>query len=219
MRGYKGWHPKLREIWTERCTGRCVINRDMRLCFVFVSKNASSTVKRLLDPWEMVRYCDQEDRDFIDNCTTFTILRNPWTRFISAYAEVNKLRKDSPWARDITKKMRFTKIQEPVSRLKQFIRDIDGKIHDLHLVPQADQLDDSRVLIDRYLIFEKLKTQLPQFMADMGHPRPIPHVNKARDPSRNKRLYTALMQDGAAKAVVKRIYAADFALYEEKLRG
>jgi len=219
VQGYKGWHPKLVEIWTQRCVGRCVINRDMKICFVFVAKNASSTVKRLLAPWEMFRYCNPGDREFIDHCKTFTIVRDPYTRFISAYVEVNKLRKDSPWALSIAKAMPFIKVRNPVARFRQFIKDIDGKIHDLHLIPQVDYVLDSQVLIDDWLTFEQLGKQLPKFMADAGYPRVVSHANKSTNPGLNKRLHTVLMRDSVAKAIVTRIYKDDFKLFEEKARA
>ena len=88
-----------------------------------------------------------------DNYYTFTIVRNPWDRAISAYSYI--LQNDS-WAKYPTFKMWITKNR------KQFLREIAR--------PQTDWILDENgdILVDHIFKFEDLKNAWKQICDDLN---------------------------------------------------
>lgn len=215
---YEGWNPKLVKLWVERCVGRCLVNEDYRLCFLFVSKNASSSMKRALGSCDMLSLKYPDQRNIIEQCTIFTIIREPFSRFVSAYSEVCKLRKDDPQSRQISLHLPWVRIKDPIARFEQFILDIKNNLYDLHLIPQYTHIHDSGLGVDEWITFENLDKQLSEFMQMQGLSCSLPKRNANVDRQQSERLLLLLRKNHRYGDVIREIYAEDFKLYDEYAR-
>jgi hypothetical protein len=191
----------------------------MKLCFVFVAKNASSSIKHIMQPWTMVRSCHPPARKLIDGCTTFTVVRDPFTRFVSGYREVCKLRPDDMNARRLSTSLPFSRIHDPLKKFAQFVHDIDGNIYDLHLVPQVDYIKTPNVPVAEWLTFENITKHMGDMLKRLKLPGSLPRRNVSDDRQLDKKLLQLLKSDMRLRRIVERIYAEDFKLYKEKARA
>jgi hypothetical protein len=177
-------------------------NDRFKICFFGIPKNASTTIRIVFDMNNNIEYTSETSIKK-EGYINFTVIRNPFTRIISSYNEVLKLRVDTGEAVSITKSLPFYKISDPQRRFEQFIDDIKNNLYDIHLKPQSLFIEDAD--IDVYLRFEHLKMDLKNKLNIN-----LPHLSNLNSSSKNKLILT-----GSVKKKIKEMYKEDFELYKK----
>tara|TARA_B100001057_G_C22514093_1_gene819141 strand:- start:84 stop:725 length:642 start_codon:yes stop_codon:yes gene_type:complete len=145
-----------------------------------------------------------------DDYFKFTIVRNPWDRFLSFY--LNKVgRKSSPWNQKGSKSFYGCTFEESVIELKT--TDLEDKDCDIHYRSQTEMfpLDN----IDYIGRFENLQEDF-NFICDkikIPHQQ-LPHKNKTKDWLKHKH-YTEYY-DEETKQIVAEKYAKDIETFGYK---
>lgn len=140
----------------KKCCLRCDVNNILKLCFINISKNASTTCRKMFST-KHVYYDHKIYKDYFK----ILILRDPKDRIKSSFSEVLKLRKDGPYL--ITKKMKFFESKN----FGVFLDEIKDNFYDSHVIPQHWFWEDKGLDledIDKIILFENLKTDLPNLM-------------------------------------------------------
>lgn len=136
------------------------------------------------------------DRETLANLRTFTVVRNPWDRLVSVYA--------NPDPHLLTQSAELGVALAGIG-FSEFLERTLGLEH-AHLRPQLDYLLDDRgdVAVDHVLRFERLTEDFERFCRRMGIGAvALPHENRsARGP------YSAYYDD-RTRALVAQRYACD----------
>jgi len=195
-------------------------NRAHGAVFVHVPKTAGMSIERML---QMQRPSDYHapacayraaDPDFWARSLTFTVIRDPWDRLVSAY---HYGRWSSPFAHDHlwaaqhlegfeTFEAFVLALQRPAFRARAFQR--------LIFMPQSYFVCDlaGRREVKELAPFDSLDAAISSIAGRLGLPPRQSRVNSSdHEPSAG--YYTP-----QTRAVVARVYKRDVALYEEALR-
>lgn len=175
-----------------------ILDRDDRFVFFPNSKVAQRSIARDLladraivrkdDPagWE-ARF-DRLDDAYLARTVTFTIVRNPYDRVVSAFFYLRD--RCGGWAFN-----RF--VVEVLGR--------EGAAFDPHFEPQSDGLfHDGTLLVDCVGRFETLDESWREIAARIGAPPRLPHRGRSRRAASYAEYY-----DDAARRVVERLYRDD----------
>lgn len=211
---YCDWHPSLLTRWEEE-RGKCVLNDTLGVSYLIVPKNASMSVRQLLLPWQYVWARTDEDRKRLNDSRVFTVIREPFSRFISSYGHMNLPCPENPIARS----MPFIEVQDPVTRFIEFVHNVDGNLYELHLIQQVRFVEDSGLRIDDWVPFEDVDRCMKSFAKRWGVNSELPHINPGPLSSLKTELFNVLTQTPKLRAIVERMYADDFRLYKEKAGG
>jgi len=144
------------------------------------------------------------------------IVREPFSRFVSSYAEVEHRLRDAKTALPILRKQSFTKARGSKERFHCFIQDVHKGLFDQHLVQQSRHLKSMRCPIHEWMVFDQLSVQLPVYMQRHGIKRAMPHRKRSKDKRTNAMLLDMLKNNRRMRNAVREMYYEDFKLYEEK---
>jgi len=172
------------------------LNHQHKLCFFGIPKNASTSIRNLFGMNPHHGYL-QERKD-LSGYKKFTVLRDPYSRIMSSYNEMLKLRTDTGTA-DITRKLPFFNIQDKQKRFEQYLIDIEENLYDPHIQTQLYFVVD--VPIEQYLVFERINDD---FKSKLGININLPQHNS----SKLKYKVTDVV-----KEQVEKIYAKDLKLH------
>lgn len=174
---------------------------------------------KLMQPTDVKRFNDLTT----SRCFTFTIVRNPWDRAVSAW--LNKIRVD-PRAPSYTSESayrhsRFCKALDPsLSPATVFAKDFDWFIqrlpesklfrNDAHFMPQTQILSDLDIEYEGR--FEDYEQSIRVIFDRIGLSAPtnLPHKNRSKSPAKEYCNYFT----EESKATVAKLYAEDIDRYE-----
>lgn len=181
----------------------CVFDADLRFVYFTHNKNAQTSVNRVLlrnraivekdnyKLWTLARAMQLglwERRRPV----TFTIVRNPFDRVVSAFCYLQKIGKIAPQA-----------------NFEDFMTETfvhTGPSFDPHFLPQAKyHLPIHEMGFDHVIYFEDLAIAWPALATEIGAPPNLPHSNRSRGGSDSAPLHTA-----TTLKIIRDVYAADF---------
>ena len=203
---------KLNEIvrskWDE---GLLFTNPTETLCFFPVSKNANSTLRNMFYTNKM---CSYKNID-VSGMVKFTCVRDPLTRIVSSYLEINKLRKDSD--PEYTKRLPFYKMTNQNRRFRQFICDINDNAYDTHILPQVYQMHDPSIM-DYIILYDIFLKDVRSFTRKFKMDRRINYniwINGAENKSLQRHLVNLVQSDKELQTKIIDMYSEDYQLYME----
>jgi hypothetical protein len=185
-----------------------------RIAYVMIPKNAHHSAT-----WFMKPYVEVDKPP--DGCTVFTIIRNPLTRFISAYLLVNNaLGYPAPGIGELVRSFPYWKIDDPIKRFAQYIKDVSYYgLYDEHLMTQNYYLDVD-IKIDEYLVFEHIQEQMNDFRSRHNLNVEFPKITFRKFPELAKELAKELLTFVVSNReyfdMLLDLYSDDFELYYEK---
>ena len=180
----------------------------MKLVYVPCPKNASTTIRGSLGLGSNVGYMFENTID-LTGYRKFCVVRNPFTRLISGYSEVLKVRRDGGYK--ITESLPFWGIDhDPLVRFEQFVKDISRVgFYDAHIQPQKYYLADYP--IDKKIRFENLANELDEWLRSIGINRRITHRHNTG--WNDKCMYlNHIVNTPWLKEVITELYSEDFEL-------
>ncbi len=202
-----------------RCRRHFIVNVEKGLAYVLAPRNASSSMKVALEPYMHIMEYNYVGKPTIDKCVVFTTIRNPITRFVSAYGEILRFRKDIPEANKITLGLSFRKESSEAGKLARFIEEVTKiGLYEGHLLPQSWWFD-LGVKIKEYLVCEHLEEDVATFAekysVDLVWPEK--RVNPGVEPELRKTLCGFLFNnEPRLVGMLRDLYEDDFELYLEK---
>lgn len=209
-------HPDLKSAWDRERPGLFMANAKIGLAHLPIPKNASTSMRRLLDPFKWYRDCHPTGRKTLEPCVRFAVVRDPFRRFVSSFNEVDERLGRKGYAHKLIRTQPFAKVKCVRKRFRQFADDLLGGIFDNHLVQQARHVRAAKLSITEWLVHEKLKTDFPAFIKRHGLKKSAPHVKKSiRSAKADSDLLRMLKSDRRMTEIVRHVYAEDFKLYEE----
>jgi hypothetical protein len=195
-----------------------IVNAEKGLAFAFIPRNASSSIKVALEPYEWVGGYHKVSKEKIDRCIVFTAIKNPITRFVSGYCEILRLRPDIPEASRIALNLSFWYEPTEEEKISKFIEEIgEVGLFEGHLLPQSFWMN-LGCQIDEYLVCEHLEYDVVSFSGKYFLDLELPEerVNPGNRPKLRKRLSKFLAGEPRLLGMVRDLYVNDFKLYEEK---
>ena len=185
-------------------------NEEFKIALNFSPKTASSSIKALLIEGNFQNFVS--DATSLSNYKVFAVLREPFSRFISSYAEVLKFRPDvfihTKGYEDFT----FRYISDPYERLETFIYEsYERGLLDQHLFPQDYYLNFD--CIDTLIDFDNLETELYTFLQTVSCYNKLAWKNRTLLPNTNA-LLIYLISHKRPSSIISEIYAADLTHYE-----
>lgn len=181
--------------------GLCWIVREKKLCYFHIPKCASSAIRESAE----YEYCHADDVP--DDFFVFTVLRNPYQRFYSAYAEAMK-RED------------ILSNQIPFPQSDRDIMDtidlLETGVYEPHFVPQYKFLEGYEHRIDEFVLFANVGMAISKIYKD----REIPNnfVNKnISDPSTKQHIRNIVRSSKQVGDRITKIYQRDFDLIRIKI--
>ncbi len=195
-----------------------LVSHRFRFIFLPIGKNASSTLRAELGKERFAtsreRYLRLDEavrRDYF----TFTFLRHPVSRFLSAYQEISMRIEGSD---QTSPTPAFAALPQGPEHFEAFLRRAENRLWDVHLKPQVDHLD--RVRLDFIGRIETLQDDLAAIYdrLDMGRMEPLPHRRSREGRARIYRYdrHWIREEDLDAPAIerIRNLYAEDFELWQ-----
>ncbi|HEC62405.1 MAG TPA: hypothetical protein ENI27_09185 [bacterium] len=188
------------------------VNIDKLIAYVVIPKNAHQAVSFSIMPFWIIDRYEENAKRLLNNYTVFTVVRNPITRFVSAYLMVNNAMGYPPGGLGgVVRAFPYWKIDNPVERFAQYIRDVFRHgLYEPHLMTQNYYLNVD-VKIDRYLMFERLSTEAPRLLGVEFR-----KTNPTKHPELNRTLRKFLLDNKEYFDMLVKLYSDDFAMYHEK---
>lgn len=205
------------------------VNKDKKLAYRNIGKNASSSIKRALEPVGFRRSQEYSDSN---GYFSFTVIREPIDRFVSGFLTVisNETSRKQSGGEYHNFLFQYSEI-EPL--LKGFIRQIEiFGFFDDHILPQKYTISDVNGMlhkIDAFILFERLQKDFVMLKNMIVENIELQHVNKIdeyryfplkRDSSLSsikEKIKDLICKDKTPYSLfdkLKRLYIEDFMLYE-----
>lgn len=191
------------------------VNRDRKIVYIPVPKNATSTQKHLLKQEGFTYVLFDSVEEIFQDCYTFTTLRNPLDRYVPAY---------------LTASGRYFKVEEQEGHIlseeehwKRFVDLIPGEsagIWNEHVAPQYyffSRSDRTRLKIDRFLLFENFEEEWKQLCVVLGMTFKMCHLNSS-PPGLKAFLSERLLKDKELIDKINSFYWEDWQQYN-KIKG
>jgi len=208
-------HPKLEKGWIKNRAGICAVNRKRGLAHIMIPKNASTTMRTVLSPCAFLLDSTPKGHEIISRCSVMAIVREPLSRFVSSYHEVDERLHKPGYDLPLMRAQKFASTRGTKERFRQFVRDVHKGIFDNHLVQQSRHISEMRCRIDEWLSFEDIKAQMSAYMRSHGIRKSVPHRKKSKHRQRNAMLLALLRSERRLRDAVREIYREDFKLYKE----
>ena len=197
----------------------CWVNHHNKLIFFVIPKNASTAIREsplMKDSYRTTFSLLQDEVD-LDKYTTFTVLREPIERFVSAYYEVLRGHRHGNIYDTIADKD-FVYIRREPDRFLYFLREVyRNGFFDTHLKPQFHFLSDNNkeIIMDHYLFFDNIAEDYSNFCKLYDISYDLPNKNYF---IKNQKLILLefIMSNKNILNIVKKIYKRDIMLYDEK---
>lgn len=183
-------------------TSQCCFNNNLKLCFINIPKNASSTIIDLFDMKSTKDY-NSIPKDFYK----IVVLRNPYDRAVSSFSEIMKLRQDGPYM--ITRNIDFYKKKS----ISLFLQEIENNFYDTHVFPQFWWIKDKNLELkdfDKIILFENFNEELSEILNKYNIKKNIKHIN-----SKSNNYMDLNMEE---KVLVNKVYADDIELYQRAVK-
>ena len=206
-------------IWLQRCLyevwGRKVTEaeKELRAVFIHIPKNAGSSITEAIFRKRVghraIRTLKIHEHKLIENLLTFTFVRNPWDRFLSAYKffEQGGLNAaDKKWATENLAVFGGFREFTLALRDRQFAKTI---LWQKHFRPQSFWIVDQagNLCVDYIGRFEQLEDDFRTLCSILGIKRNLKHLNGGEHES-----YTTYY-DGESVRIVRDIYEKDIEMF------
>lgn len=149
----------------------------------------------------------------ISKMVKFTCVRNPLTRIVSGYLEIEKLRHDgSP---EYTRTLPYYQIINQNKRFRQFICDIEDNVFDTHIIPQVYQMYDPNIM-DYILLYDILLDDIRAFVDLHTTRKQIDYdlwINRSMEPGLQNYLMDVIQRDSRLQTKIIDMYSEDYDLY------
>jgi len=186
-------------------------NTTGKFCFFPVSKNANSTISRMF--FQKRNISKSAYKTNTSKMVKFTCVRDPLTRIVSGYLEIEKLRHDgSP---KYTRSLPYYRIINPHKRFRQFICDIEDNVFDTHIMPQVYQMYDPDIM-DYILLYDILLDDIRAFVDVHTTRKQINYdvwINRSMEPGLQKYLMDVIRRDSRLETKIIDMYSEDYDLY------
>lgn len=180
-----------------------LINKSQKWAFIHIPKTGGTSVNKLLLENSNTEFITSHDSIRIvpdDNYFIFTIVRNPYTRFMSA------------WLHGIRKGIYSTNFNEFIKNLNE---------NDVWFLPQQYYIEQGKTSnrkISFIVKYENLVSDIKKPLEYIGVHNTIPHLNRNpiydRHPTLNQeKYYKHLYKDEWMKDLVLERYKNDFTLF------
>ncbi len=204
-------------------------DKTRKFCFFPVSKNANSTLNNMFfnnkrnsiknrpklrpTPGHDEAIIGLAQKTDLSERVKFTCVRNPLTRIVSGYLEIEKLRYDgSP---QYTLGLPYHRILNQDRRFRQFICDIENNIYDTHILPQVYQMHDPDIM-DYILLFDILLKDIQAFVHAFDIQIEIDYgiwKNRAENEPLKDHLVNLIQEDKVLQTKIIDMYSEDYELY------
>jgi hypothetical protein len=186
--------------------GLCWTCHEHKLSCIHIPKCASTTIKHSLN------YVADDFHKLPSEYFTFTVLRNPYERFFSAYAEA--LRRSE--AKDILP------FPDSASSINRAIDLLEGGVYEPHFVPQNKLLtknDGTTLNINKYIWFDTFERDVMTMYGNMGMRDYTISIMNTNDNSVKDCVRDIVINSGQLKDRIASVYKADFDLINSVFAG
>ena len=202
--------------------GTCWVNRDWGWCYVNIPKNGSNTFK------EILKYRGFSEGNFndesLENFKSFTVLRDPVERYISAYLEIldRYLEKHARLPDRYPLPCAF--ISDPtlsmLNRFDEFLQISEFALFDEHIQQQSwflRQADGQHFQFDAVFNLETLNRDWHQFLArwKLSLPSELPRRYTSRRSDEQRTLRRQIYNSPSLLSRIRNLYLADIKLHTD----
>jgi len=180
------------------------LDKENKFMFFEIKKSAITSVRRRSlkdravvrkDSWEKYyEHFDKYSNEDIDNIFKFTIIRNPFERYVSTFFYLRK----------------YEKINR-IAKFKQFTKTIFKERNvdiNFHFHRMSDKVCfDGEVFVDFVARLENIEKDWQYISEQIGNSNPLPHFNKTEH--QHYRTY----YDSACVKIVENIYSEDLKIF------
>ena len=199
--------PQKTLIWGEKneSCNLCFVNDSIKLCYVFIPKNATQSMKHLTSTNNKTLYT--EHFNTYQNYNKMIIIRDPMDRIVSTYNEVIKV------ASHITRKYDFYKFRHDIEKsFDLFLDTIKFNYFDGHICPQYLYIKLKGLKIqdfDDIFLFENLNRDIPIIKQKYNLSNNVKFINIGNSHIKSKLKQIVYKYE----TKIRDIYYNDFELY------
>ena len=198
----------------------CWVSHKNKAIFFVIPKNASTAIREspLMQDSYRTTFSNLQKTISFEEYTTFTVLREPIERVVSAYYEVIRGNRPGNIYNTVIGKSFISMNTEPEGFIA-FLEDIgENGFFDAHLKPQAYFLTDEKgqpVHIDHYLFFDNIVEDYTKLCSHFGAEYKLPDINGFAKGTK-KQLLEYIKKDKNILKLLDNLYKDDIMLYDEK---
>lgn len=177
----------LLRIGVKRLDPYIELNHELEAIFVHIPKVAGISVTKTIFGQNVNHRSAREYQLFnpkaFKRYYSFTFVRNPWDRFVSAFEFLShggRNKKDKIWAEQYIAGLSFDSFMEKIATDSAYKKSI---MHWQHFRPQVEYVcnQKGKVLVDFVGRFESLEKDFQVVCNTLGLEKTLPHLNKTRE--------------------------------------
>lgn len=181
------------------------INHEYKLCYVHIPKTAGTSITNLFK-FKQSGHAKMSEISKPENYLLFTVIRNPWDRFASAfyYSSMKKnfwhdnINKKSPHPDYLT--LKDLEFNEAIR--KYYNKEI--KLMSLHFQPMICYLNDDLSKLDLIIRYENLSEDISTLLKNLGLNKTLEVIN-----SSNRKQDYKLLYEEDTKQMIYELYKND----------
>lgn len=187
--------------------------KENNFCLLCIPKNASTTLKNIIDTTKTRKYFDYKHR--FEKYEKLIVIRDPMYRAMSIYNEIMKLRIDGDYKKTMASK--FYKERNDLKKsFSLFLDEIKNNFYDFHLTFQCHALTHMDLTLedlDYIFLFEELDSDILDFCNKNSIPYVPTHMNKTN--LKQKNILTSFIDENLyIQDKIRDIWELDFEFYE-----
>ena len=209
--------------YPEHQRGMCFVNKERKLCFVNIPKNASMSVRDILlnNGFKVSNYIKNDYTEYL----SFTVWRDPLRRFVSGYLEIlrrySRKSEIAPYVYHDRRPFLHVQDSQALIKFEEFISEVKYNFFDEHIQSQCWFIEDwkgNQFKFDHVFRLESLNEEWKKFVAFENLHIPDHMKWENSNTTQKSILLKSLRENTRLSQTIEYLYAEDKKIWSDTTR-